>query len=116
MLAYYIAIDGKRILKSYNLCQKSWYTCVISAAHLVVSPSPPQNNVVMSNIVFGGGEGFPSFDMDKKIIFIRNYGLLAKIVAKINKATFEFLSLKNRDHFTLTLYVALFFWLRYALK
>ena len=32
--------------RSYNLCQKSWNTCVISAAHLVVSPSPPQNNVV----------------------------------------------------------------------
>ena len=82
----------------YNLCQKSWNTCVISAAHLVVSPSPPQNNVVKYSVeryrksryacrsfsdkqtlnptLFLGGRGFPSLDMDKKIIFIRNYALI----------------------------------------
>ena len=26
--------------KSYNLCQKSWNICIISAVHLVVSPLP----------------------------------------------------------------------------
>ena len=30
---------------NYNLCQKSWNTYVSSGDHLVVSPSPPQNNV-----------------------------------------------------------------------
>ena len=34
----------------YNLCQKSWNTCIISAAHLVVSPSPRQNNVVIYSV------------------------------------------------------------------
>ena len=29
----------------YNLCQRSWNTYVISGDHLVVFPSPPQNNV-----------------------------------------------------------------------
>ena len=82
--------------QNYNICQKSWNTCIISAAHLVVSSSSPQNNVVIysaeryrksrfacrpfsdketlnSRLFLGGGRGFPSFYMDKKIIFIGNY-------------------------------------------
>ena len=33
------------MLSSHNRCQKSWNTYVISGDHLVVSLSPPQNNV-----------------------------------------------------------------------
>jgi len=29
----------------YNLCQNSWNTCITSVANLIISPSPPQNNV-----------------------------------------------------------------------
>ena len=34
----------------YNLCQKSWNTFIISAAHLEVSLSPPQNNIVIYSV------------------------------------------------------------------
>ena len=41
----------------YNLCQKSWNTFIISAAHLEVSLSPPQSNIViLLYTVFRGTE------------------------------------------------------------
>ena len=83
---------------SDSLCQKSWNTYIISAAHLVVSPSPPQNNVVIYSVdryrksryacihfsgkytlnptLYLGVRGFQSFNMNQKIIFIRNYALI----------------------------------------
>ena len=38
-------LNGHRLIITYNLCQKSWSTYVISGDHLVMPPSPPQNNV-----------------------------------------------------------------------
>ena len=38
------------LLSSYNLFQTSWNACIISSAHLVVSSSPPQNNVVIYSV------------------------------------------------------------------
>ena len=37
-------------IQTYNLCQKSWNTLIISADHLVASPSPSENNVVTYSI------------------------------------------------------------------
>ena len=80
---------------TYNLCQKSWNTYVVSGDHLVVSPSPAQNNVdvysvdryrngrnacrhfsdkqTLTSTLFLGGRGFKSCDGDQNIIFMRNY-------------------------------------------
>ena len=82
----------------YNLCQKSWNTCIISAAHIIV-PSLPFKIMLLYTVLTGteevimfadtsltnkyliqycfmGGRGFHSFDMNKKIILIRNYALI----------------------------------------